>query len=118
MATIAVQGLRPLPFNRVLYDLNSTLAGNPGCALALRLLDVAALVREMANSSRENHIESLPLHSNKAQEWMGRLEEWAHDGAARLELQVMRERGARRSQLAVASLSNAGARRRTKPKRP
>jgi hypothetical protein len=71
-------------------------------ALALRLLDVAALVRGMANSSRENRIESLPLHGNKAQEWMGRLEEWAHDGAARLELQIMRERGTRRSQLAAS----------------
>jgi hypothetical protein len=70
-------------------------------ALALRLLDIAALVREMANSSRENQIESLQLHGNKAQEWMTRLEEWAHDGAARLERQVIRERGARRSRTAA-----------------
>ncbi|HVU89535.1 MAG TPA: hypothetical protein VHD36_19560 [Pirellulales bacterium] len=89
-------------------------------ALALRLLDVAALVRGMANNSRENQIEDLPLHSNKAQEWLGRLEEWAHDGAARLELQVMRERGARRSQRPIASAAKPAARRRVQraTKRP
>jgi hypothetical protein len=67
-------------------------------ALTLRLLDVAALVRNMANKSRENGVDSFALHGNKVQEWMGHLEEWAYDGAARLESQVMRERGARRSQ--------------------
>ena len=88
MATIAVRGLR----ERLLVESLMTLIPHSPAtldALALRLLDVAALVRGMANSSRENRIESLPLHGNKAQEWMGRLEEWAHDGAARLELQVM-----------------------------
>ncbi len=83
-------------------------------ALALRLLDVAAVVRNMANKSRENGVDSFALHGNKVQEWMGHLEEWAYDGAARLESQVMRERGARRSQVVAGPVEKAVPSRRGK----
>jgi hypothetical protein len=71
-------------------------------ALALRLLDAAGLIRRMATLSRENAVESFQLHGNKVQEWMNHLEGWAYDGAARLDAQIMRERGARRSQATAA----------------
>ena len=53
--------------------------------LALRLFDVAAQVRQMSTYSRENAVNFVPLHGNKAQEWLGHLERWAFDGQARLE---------------------------------
>jgi len=71
--------------------------------LALRLFDVAAQVRQMANYSRENSVVSVPLHGNKAQEWLGHLERWAFDGQGRLEAHVLRERGARRSQIGASN---------------
>jgi hypothetical protein len=67
-------------------------------ALALRLLDLAGMVRGMANSSRENQLEGFELHANKVQEWLGQLEDWAHEGAAKLEHTLIRQRGMRRAQ--------------------
>ncbi len=45
--------------------------------LALRLLDLAAVVRQMANRSRENGIADFALHDKKALEWCAKLEQWA-----------------------------------------
>jgi len=45
---------------------------------ALELLDVATMLREMANSSREHGIDDLALHDKKAREWCNRLRDWAH----------------------------------------
>ncbi|HEY1602895.1 MAG TPA: hypothetical protein VGG64_25040 [Pirellulales bacterium] len=64
--------------------------------LALRLLDVAAAVRKMANSAREMSLNDFQLHGNKAQEWLNNLELWASDGIVRMEQHSLRERGARR----------------------
>jgi hypothetical protein len=73
--------------------------------LALRLLDVAAAVRKMANSAREISRNDFQLHGNKAQEWLNNLELWASDGIVRMEQQALRERGARRGRaLAESSL--------------
>jgi hypothetical protein len=69
--------------------------------LALRLLDVAAKVRQMSVASRENAVVEFELHGNKVREWLQHLEGWAHDGAARLETIVIRQRGARRARGAV-----------------
>jgi hypothetical protein len=80
-------------------------------ALALRLLDAAGLLRRMATLSRENTVESFQLHGNKVQEWMNHLEDWAYDGAARLDAQIMRERGARRGQATTTPVENATTRR-------
>jgi hypothetical protein len=75
--------------------------------LALRLLDVAATVRKMANSARDNAVQDFQLHGNKATEWLEHIEQWAYEGAGRLEAQIMRERGARRS-LATPSMPAKG----------
>jgi hypothetical protein len=83
-------------------------------ALALRLLDAAGLLRRMATLSRENAVESFQLHGNKVQEWMNHLESWAYDGSARLDAQIMRERGARRGQATTASLEKTTTRRPVK----
>ncbi len=64
--------------------------------LALRIMDLAAQVREMANQSRENQLSGFQLHGNKVHEWMGRLEEWAIESNSRLDAELLKQKGARR----------------------
>lgn len=66
--------------------------------LALRLLDLSAVVRGMANSCRENEIEEVVLHDKKALEWLDKLEDWTRKAAARMQLETVRARANRRAQ--------------------
>ncbi len=68
-------------------------------ALALRLLDIAAILREMAVLSRRQGLESVTLHDRKAQEWCDRLEHWARRSQAELDVRVRMERATRRAQI-------------------
>jgi hypothetical protein len=65
--------------------------------IALRFLDVAGRVRRMALRSREAGLDAVPLHANKPQEWLAKLEAWAYDAELRVETAINRERGARRA---------------------
>ncbi len=67
---------------------------------ALQLLDVAAMVREMANSSREHGIGDLALHDKKAQEWCARLNDWTHKAQAELDVKIRQNRARRRTSTA------------------
>ena len=64
--------------------------------LALRLLDLAANVRQMANRSRENGIAEFALHDKKALEWCAKLEQWAHKTRSDLEVRILQEKAERR----------------------
>jgi len=64
---------------------------------ALQLLDVAAMVREMANNCREHGIDDLALHDKKAQEWCARLDDWAHKARAELDVRIRQDRARRRA---------------------
>jgi hypothetical protein len=66
--------------------------------LALRFLDVAGRVRRMAQRSREAGLDEVPLHGNKPQEWLGKLESWAFDAELRVEAEINRRLGARKAQ--------------------
>ena len=65
--------------------------------LALRALDLAASLREMATKCRENDVPLAELHDRKALEWLGRLEEWAQKSSAELDMRIIGHRGARRA---------------------
>lgn len=69
---------------------------------ALELLDLAAIVREMANCSREYAIGDFALHDKKAKEWMDGLTRWVRRSQADLDLKVAEARANRRA----ASLSD------------
>ena len=69
--------------------------------LALRLLDLAAIVRQMANRSREHGIADFALHDKKALEWCGKLEQWAHKTQADLEVRILQDRAERRGRAAA-----------------
>ena len=64
---------------------------------ALQLLDLAAIVRQMANRSREHGIADLALHDKKAQEWCGKLEHWVHKIQAETEMKIVQARAERRA---------------------
>ena len=61
---------------------------------ALRLLDLAAIVRQMANQSREYGIADLALHDKKALEWCAKLEQWARKTQADLEVRILQDKAA------------------------
>jgi hypothetical protein len=65
--------------------------------LALHLLDLAAMMREMANRSREHEIADLALHDKKALEWCARLQNWAHKAQTEVELKIRRAKAQRRA---------------------
>ena len=67
-------------------------------ALTLRLLDIAAIFREMSLQARQQGLEAIPLHDRKAQEWCDRLEHWARRAQVELDLKVRMDRAARRAQ--------------------
>ena len=68
---------------------------------SLRLLDLASIVRQMSNLSRERGIEELPLHDKKALEWCAKLEQWAHKTRADLEVKILQDKAGRRGRSAA-----------------
>jgi len=64
---------------------------------ALRLLDLAAMVRQMASRSRQYEIADLALHDKKPNEWCRNLERWARKAQAELEMKVIEARASRRA---------------------
>jgi hypothetical protein len=64
---------------------------------ALRLLDLASIMRAMAKTSREYGIEDFCLHDKKAREWCQNLERWIRKSEAELQMMVIEARGRRRA---------------------
>lgn len=92
--------------------------------MALRILDLAATVRHIANICRENEVEDLSLHVNKVHEWIGHLEEWAHEGVGKLETDLIKSRAKQRAEqllparIALGSLGTTPIRKVNKPVKP
>jgi len=66
---------------------------------ALRLLDLAGMIREMARRARDAEVQSLALNDRKAQEWYGKLERWVLKAQAELDGEIRVARAERRAQL-------------------
>lgn len=64
---------------------------------ALRLLDLAAILRQMAHRSREAPLGGFALHDKKACEWIANLERWARKSLADLEMQILETRARQRA---------------------
>jgi hypothetical protein len=82
--------------------------------LALRVLDIAAAVREMALSSRENQLTGFQLHGNKVHEWLGHLEEWVIESTGRLDVEVVKLKGARRGRALAPGPATSGRAKRAR----
>ena len=70
-------------------------------SLTLRVLDLSCRLRSIAERSREEKLESVPLHDKKALEWLSKLEHWLHKAEAELDMAIIKNRGARRAQAAL-----------------
>lgn len=64
---------------------------------ALRMLDMAALFRDLAQNAREHGIQSLTLHDRKALDWCGKLESWAQKCRGEMEIQIHGAKASRRA---------------------
>ena len=64
---------------------------------ALRLLDLAASLRSMAQRSREFEVDDFSLHDKKAGEWCTGLERWVHKSQAELEMKILEKRAEQRA---------------------
>jgi hypothetical protein len=64
---------------------------------ALRLLDLAAMMRQMASVSREHGIADLALHDKKAREWSAKLESWLQKAQADLDVRIRQNKARRRA---------------------
>ena len=67
---------------------------------ALRLLDLAAVMRGMANRSRECGLSDFSVHDKKALEWYDNLERWVRKSQAELEMRIIEARARRRASAA------------------
>jgi hypothetical protein len=65
--------------------------------VALRLLDLAATIRQMALRAREFPVQGFALHDKKASEWVAKLERWAQKSAAELEMRILEARAQQRA---------------------
>ncbi len=86
-------------------------------AFALRLLDVAALVRKMAVTARTEGMEGFQLHGNKAHEWLTKLEDWAGEADLRMRSDVLRLQGAARARSAETTATRSPRAKRGRKKR-
>ena len=62
--------------------------------LALRVFDIAAILRGMAETQRRESLERSLLHDKKALEWIDRLERWARRAEAEMQVDVLRAQAA------------------------
>jgi len=60
--------------------------------LALSLLDLAAIARDMSTLCSEHGIEAFTLHDKKALQWWGSLERWLRRARAELQVQAIEAR--------------------------
>ena len=65
---------------------------------ALRILDIAAQIRQMASILRREPDVDLAIHDKKAAEWLAHLEHWAAESQAKLDLALIQQRGIKRAE--------------------
>ncbi len=65
--------------------------------LALRLLDVACELRQLAEACRQEPDAELAIHDKKAREWLAELEQWTGECRTRMEIARLRQRGVRQA---------------------
>lgn len=64
---------------------------------ALRILEIAAAFRGMAQTLRQDPALELAIHDRKATEWLSHLERWVTDSRAKLDVALIKRRGAKKA---------------------
>ena len=75
--------------------------------LTLRVVDLAARLRSISRRCRDAELEDFALHDRKAQEWLARLDEWAHKIERDLEIAMRRRQGAQKAQELLSKRSRS-----------
>ncbi len=70
-------------------------------SLAIRLLDLAAIAREMSMICGEYDIQTFALHDKKAREWWENLDRWLRKARAELEMKAIDARATQRAKAAT-----------------
>jgi hypothetical protein len=65
---------------------------------ALRILEIAAAFRGMAQTLRQEPAIDLAIHHRKAAEWLSHLERWAAESRAKLDVALIKRRGAKKAE--------------------
>jgi hypothetical protein len=65
--------------------------------LSLRVLDLCARLRKLANICREEQLPPIDLHDRKALEWLDKLDDWLFRAETEVSHRVVKHRGARRA---------------------
>ena len=87
-------------------------------ALAMRFLDLAATFRQMAQSARAEGLKNVNLHATRPLEHLDRLEHWAGEADAKLQVELIRLRAGRRAEeLPGYGRKSRGGLRRTSKKK-
>ena len=63
--------------------------------MTLRVLDLSARLRGLAQKSRQDQLPPLKLHDRKALEWLEKLEDWLFEAEAEMERAAFKNRGQR-----------------------
>jgi len=72
-------------------------------ALSLRVLDLCARLRNLANQCRKEELPPIDLHDRKALEWLDKLEAWLLRAEAEVERSAWKNRGQRSARQAKTS---------------
>ena len=65
--------------------------------LALRVLDLSCIFRNMGSKARADQPSRLNLQDRKAHEWISNLEQWARKAETELEMAILRNKGTARA---------------------
>lgn len=63
--------------------------------MSLRVLDLCARLRSLAQKSREEELPPIELHDRKALEWLDKLEDWLYRAEAEVGRLAMKNQGER-----------------------
>jgi hypothetical protein len=63
--------------------------------MSLRVLDLCARLRSLAQKSREEELPPIELHDRKALEWLDKLEDWLYRAEAEVRRLAMKNQGER-----------------------
>jgi hypothetical protein len=71
--------------------------------LSLRVLDLCARLRTLAQKSRQEELPAIDLHDRKALEWLEKLDEWVLRAEVEMDRCARKNRGDRRARQTQAT---------------
>ncbi len=76
-------------------------------AMAMRFLDLASTFRRMAQDVRQEYVDTIDLHVTRPLQYLDRLDRWASDSEAKLQIELIGWRAERRTENVLDSSRGA-----------